>query len=74
MKNKRKIINKYLSQFEAIDSGTIVSYWDSNAHGIKVIWYKKKDEYLTGPPNMKSFTLKQYCKHAIRMLDIKVFW
>lgn len=74
MKNKRKIIKKYLSQFEALDTGNVVSYYNTDKRTIEFIWYKKDDKYLQGPPDFKFYSLKQMCAHVIRLMDLKVFW
>ena len=74
MKNKRKIINKYLSQFETMDTGNVVSYYDAANSRMVFIWYKKDDKYLQGPPDFKFYSLKQMCAHVIRLMKIKVFW
>lgn len=74
MKNKRKYINKYLERFEALDTGSVVTYFDNNKNSIEYIWYKKDDKYLQGPPSFKFYSLKEFCKLSIRMLGLKIFW
>lgn len=74
MKNKRKIIKKYLSQFEALDAGIAITYYNNDKRAIECIWYKKDDRYFYGPPDFKSYSLKQMRAHVIRLMDLKVFW
>ena len=74
MKNKRKIIKKYLSQFESIDTGSVVSYYDDANSKVIFIWYKKDDRYLQGLPDFKFYSLKQMHALVIRLMKIKVFW
>ena len=74
MKNKRKLIKKYLKRYEAMDTGTVVSYFNTERNTIQYIWYKEEDRYLQGPPDFKFFSLKQFYAHSARMLGLKVFW
>lgn len=74
MKNKRKYINRYLRRYEALDSGTVVTYFNNEKHSIEYIWYKKDDRYLKGPPAFQMFSLKQFYEHSMRMLGLKAFW
>lgn len=74
MKNKRKLIKRYLKKYEALDSGSAITYYDNDKRSIEYIWYKKDDRYLQGPPNFKYFSLKQFYEHSARMLGLKAFW
>jgi hypothetical protein len=71
MKNKRKIIKKYLSQFDAFDSGSLINYYDDNENKIIAIWIKKDDVYLTLG---KLYSLKEFHSYVSRLMKIKPFW
>ena len=80
MKNKRKIINKYLSRykssilspfrFEGIDW---VFYVNENNESI-YMWDSTYDLYAVVNENYKEYTLKQFTKYCARMLTLKAFW
>ncbi|HEY5267704.1 MAG TPA: hypothetical protein VII94_01055 [Candidatus Saccharimonadales bacterium] len=70
MKNKRNIINKYLSQYEELGIDTII-YYNSKAHRTEVLWFKESDMYIT---RNGQFTLKQFYKYITRLNNLKAFW
>lgn len=74
MKNKRKVIEKYLSQFEVVlDTSTVTTYYNGGTKHVNFIWIKSDDVYLARLEN-KTFTLKQFCKYVIRLNNLKAFW
>lgn len=74
MKNKRKIINKFLSIFEVIEIGKDRIY--CNEFKAKYGWNAKSDTYFAIDPWEKSqkFTLKQFHFYVKRLNKIKAFW
>lgn len=87
MKNKRKIINKFLSKF--FNSSTSYLVTNDNILYKTVYYFKHNDNILldnyafiynsdvdvyTDLYLNKEFTLKQFAKHILRFKKIKVFW
>lgn len=75
MKHKRKIINKYLSQFNTVKNDTGILYLDKdNIYKIRFMWLKKLDTYVEINVGFKSYTLKQFHFYIKRLNRMKAFW